>query len=157
MSSAGRFATWLSVLLLAAMLGGCAARSPRVALGPLTSGVDAFLTAHPLLPGEPLRGDEVGRTAGASYHLVQVRGNEKPHRHAAHDLAVVVLRGRGTLALGSARIALAAGDAALVPRGAVHWFANGGRCAAVALVIFTPALDAPDSVPADVDSPESGG
>ena len=85
----------------------------------------------------------------ASYHLVQVRGSERPHRHIAHDLTVFVLRGQGTLTLGEVRRALAAGDAAVIPRGAVHWFANGGRAPALALVVFTPPLDAPDTVPAE--------
>ena len=85
----------------------------------------------------------------ASYHLVQVRGSESPHYHVAHDLTVLVLRGQGTLTLGEVRRALAAGDAAVIPRGAVHWYANGGRAPALALVVFTPPLDAPDTVPAE--------
>jgi len=104
---------------------------------------------HPLAEGQTIRADEVGRTASASYHLVQVRGSEPPHRHATHDLTVFVLRGRGTLTLGEARRALAAGDAAAIPRGAVHWFANEGRAPALAFVVFTPPLDAPDTVPAE--------
>jgi len=67
----------------------------------------------------------------------------------SHDLTVFVLRGQGTLTLGEVRRALAAGDAAVIPRGAVHWFANGGRAPALALVVFTPPLDAPDTVPAE--------
>jgi quercetin dioxygenase-like cupin family protein len=136
-------------LALVALLGACGARAPRVALAPLAGGLDAFVAAHPLAPGQDLRADEVGRTATASYHLVQVRGRERPHRHLAHDLTVFVMRGKGTLTLGAARIDLAAGDAAVVPRGEVHWFGNGGRGPALALVAFAPPLDAPDSVPAD--------
>src|SRR5205814_5559824 len=104
------------------------------------AGLDEFLAAHPLADGQTIRADEVGRTASASYHLVQVRGSESPHRHAAHDLTVFVLRGRGTLTLGEGRRALAAGDAAAIPRGAVHWFANGGPPAALALAVFTPPV-----------------
>jgi len=40
-----------------------------------------------------------------------------------------------------------AGDAALIPRDRVHWFARSGPDRALALVVFTPALDAPDNVP----------
>jgi len=134
---------------LALALAACAPRPPRVAVGSLAAGLDEFLAAHPLAEGQTIRADEVFRTASASYHLVQVRGSESPHRHAAHDLTVFVLRGRGTLTLGEGRRALAAGDAAAIPRGAVHWFANGGRAPALAFVVFTPPLDAPDTVPAE--------
>ena len=138
-------AAWLLALLV-----GCAAPAPRVTLAPLAGGLDAFLAAHPPAEGQAIRVDEVGRTAGASYHLVQVRGSEAPHRHIAHDLTVLVLRGGGTLTLAGRVTELRAGDAAIVPRGEVHWFAPRGRAPAVSLVVFTPPLDAPDSVPADL-------
>ena len=40
-----------------------------------------------------------------------------------------------------------AGDAAVIPRDRVHWFAQSGDEPAVTLAVFTPPLDAPDSVP----------
>ncbi len=137
-------------LVLALGLAACAPRPPRVAVGALAAGLDEFVAAHPLAGGQEIRADEVGRTPSASYHLVQVRGSESPHRHIAHDLTVFVLHGQGTLTLGEVCRALAAGDAAVIPRGAVHWFANGGRAPALALVVFTPPLDAPDTVAAEV-------
>ena len=139
------------VFLLAMMLavGGCGARSPRVSPGPLGDGLEPFLVRHPVAAGQAIRVDEVGRTAGASYHLVQACGSERPHRHAAHDLTAVVLRGHGTLVQEGARVAMQAGDAAVVPRGTAHWFAAAEGGCAVALVVFTPPLDAPDVVPAD--------
>lgn len=133
---------------IALSLAGCAARSPRVVLEPLRAGLEPFLAAHALGVGQEIRVDEVGRTAGASYHLVQVVGREKPHRHATHDLAVFVLEGRGALTLDQTRTELAAGDAAVVPRGMTHWFARTGGRAAIALVVFTPPLDGTDWVPA---------
>ncbi|TMA51451.1 MAG: cupin domain-containing protein [Deltaproteobacteria bacterium] len=134
-------------LLLAALVSACAARAPRVAIGPLAGGLEAFLRSH--VPGdENIRADAVARTQTASYHVVQVLGRETPHRHAAHDLTVLVLLGRGTLVLGNTRIPLRAGDAVLIPRGTAHWFANEGRGRAIALAVFTPPLDAPDTVPA---------
>jgi quercetin dioxygenase-like cupin family protein len=136
--------------LLLVLLAGCAPRTPRVALGPLADGLDAFLARHAPAEGQPIRIDEVGRTASASYHVVQVRGSEAPHRHVAHELTVLVLRGRGTLTLAGRAIELVAGDVAVIPRGDVHWFAPSGRAPAVSLVAFTPPLDAPDYVPADV-------
>ena len=136
-----------AVPVLLVLLAACAARAPRI---PWAGGLDAFLVAHPLGPGQNIRADEVGRTATASYHVVQVRGSETPHRHVAHDLTVFVLRGRGTLARGPEHLDLRAGDAAVVPRGEPHRFANGGRGSAVAFVVFVPPLDAPDSEPADL-------
>ena len=135
-------------VVLAAGLAACAARAPRVAVGSLAAGLDEFLATHPLAAGQAIRADEVGRTASASYHLVQVRGSESPHRHVAHDLTVFVLRGRGTLTLGHTHIRLRAGDAVLIPRGTPHGFVNEGRGRAVTLAVFTPPLDAPDAVPA---------
>ena len=72
---------------------------PATTVGAVPEGLDAFLAAHPLAAGQPLRADEIARAPGAGYHLVQVRGAESPHRHRAHDLAVFVLRGEGMLAL----------------------------------------------------------
>ena len=133
--------------MLAVLVAGCGARAPRL---PWVGGLDAFLAAHPLASGQNIRADEIGRTATASYHVVQVRGSETAHRHVTHDLTVFVLRGRGTLVRRSDHVALAAGDAAVVPHGEPHRFANGGRGGAVALVVFAPPLDAPDSEPADL-------
>lgn len=137
----------LTALCLVAAVTACAPRTPRVTLAPLAGGLDAFIAAHPLAAETPLRVDEVGRTPGGTYYLVQVQGSETPHRHVKHDLTILVLRGGGVLTVGDERIALAAGDAAVIPRGVPHWFANGGRHAAVAFVIYTPPLDKPDVVP----------
>jgi quercetin dioxygenase-like cupin family protein len=135
------------VILLVFTLA-CARRPPRVDLPPLAEGADAFLAAHPLAPAQNIRVDEVGRTPSASYHLVQVRDGESPHRHMTHDLTVLVLAGGGTLDLEARRIVLDAGDVAVIPRGAVHWFSNRGRGNALALIVFSPPLDAPDNVAA---------
>ena len=145
-----RRASGIAVLTAAMVAAACARRTPVVAVGALGGGLDAFLAAHRLGAEQAIRVDEVARTGAASYHLVQAHGSERPHRHVTHDLTVVVLRGRGTLVLDATRLTLAAGDAVLIPRGVRHWFANGGgRSVAVALVAFTPPLDAPDNQPAD--------
>jgi quercetin dioxygenase-like cupin family protein len=140
---------WLAALLA---IGGCTARSAHIEVGSLAAGLDPFLAAHPLASAQNIRADEVERTSGASYHVVQIRGGETPHRHGTHDLTALVLRGEGAMTLGSDRLAVAAGDVVVVPRGTVHWFTNTGRGVSVALVTFTPPLDAPDTEPA-IDSP----
>src|SRR5262245_51842435 len=135
------------VLALGMLQVCCSASRPPVVAGALPGGLDAFLAGHPLAPGQALRLDEVGRTASASWHVAQVRGAETPHRHRAHDLAVFVLRGEGVFTLDGRPTTLRPGDAALVPRDRVHWFARRGNQTAVSLVVFTPPLDAPDLVP----------
>jgi quercetin dioxygenase-like cupin family protein len=122
-------------------------------IGALRHGLDPYLEAHPLPGATEIRADLVERTAGASVHVVQVRGRERPHRHVQHDLIVQVLRGEGVLTLEGARVTMRAGDVIVVERGSAHWFASAPGTTAVALVTFAPPLDTPDSVPvADVDS-----
>jgi quercetin dioxygenase-like cupin family protein len=138
-------------LVLLTVLAACAGPTPRVVVGPLGDGLETYLARHPLTPGQNIRADEVQHSASASWFVVQVRTAESPHRHMAHDLTVTVVRGAGTLILEGRRVGMRAGDVALIPRGALHFFTNEGRTAAVALVVFTPTLDAPDTVPG-VDS-----
>jgi quercetin dioxygenase-like cupin family protein len=137
----------LCVVLLA--VTGCVARPPAVSLPPGVLDLDGFLAAHPLPPGGDIRADRIGRSDGASYHVVQVHGSERPHRHVAHDLVVHMLRGRGVLTRGERRVSLEAGDSAVVPRAEAHWFASDPGETAVSLVVFAPPLDAPDIEPID--------
>ncbi len=139
---------WTSTAI-AVLLAGCAHRSPVFDVGTLADGLDVFLAGHPLATGQNIRADEVGRTATASYHVVQVADRETPHVHATHDLTVLVLRGEGTLTRDAGTLRLRAGDVVVVPRDRMHWFARDGVAPAVALVTFTPPLDAPDNVPVD--------
>jgi quercetin dioxygenase-like cupin family protein len=142
------------MLIAMTTLLGCAPHAARIVT---TSGVataEELCRRHPLAAGANIRADEIARSAGVSVHLIQVRGGEAPHRHVTHDLSVTVLRGEGILRLAGAAQTLRAGDVAVVPRGATHWFTRGGADVAVALAVFSPPLDAPDTVPADdVDSP----
>jgi quercetin dioxygenase-like cupin family protein len=141
-------------LLVPLLLGlqACPQAGPQVTIGALRHGVEPYLADHPLEPGAEIRVDRVTRTTGASVHVVQLAGSERPHRHEQHDLFVHVLRGRGILTLASERISMRAGDVVAIERGVAHWFASEPGTVAVALVTFVPPLDAPDSVPDDVDS-----
>jgi quercetin dioxygenase-like cupin family protein len=138
----------LAAAIVAALVSsGCGPQLTRVSAPQGTLDLDAFLAAHRLPDEGGIRVDQIGRAEGASYHVVQVLGSERPHRHLTHDLTVFVLRGRGVLTRGGRATPLESGDAAVVPRGEPHWFASAGAFPAVALVVFTPPLDAPDAVP----------
>ena len=150
-----RFLAWAALLAVGLSAGGCSHPRAPVVADALPHGLDAFVASHPVPAGQPVRADEIGRTPAASWHVVQIVTAEPPHRHRLHDLAVFLLRGEGVLTLDGRSIPLRAGDAALVARDRVHWFARRGPQAAVTLVVFTPALDAPDVVPEpEVDSNE---
>jgi quercetin dioxygenase-like cupin family protein len=144
------------VIALAVVLG-CqppAPNTPRVTIGALRHGLNAFLAAHPIAKDAEFRAELVERMPGASVHIVQVRGSERPHRHLEHDLVVEVLRGGGVATIAGAVVPMRAGDSAVIPRGTVHWFASSPGMLSVTLAVYSPPLDAPDTVPvADVDSP----
>jgi quercetin dioxygenase-like cupin family protein len=145
-----RGARWITAVAAGLTLvaaAACRRAPPPVVAGALPGGLDAFLLGHPVAPNQALRVDEVARSPAASWHIVQVATGEAPHRHRAHDLTVLVLRGEGILTLDGAGVAMRVGDAAVVPRDRPHWFTRRGGVSAVALVVFTPPLDAPDSVP----------
>ena len=135
--------------LLALLLWACAPHAVRVSTpqGPID--LDQFLASHRLPDEGGIRADQIGRTDGASYHIVQVHGGEKPHRHETHDLTVFILRGHGVLTRAAGRTPLQQGDAVVVPRGEPHWWASEGAFPAVTLVVFSPPLDAPDAVPVE--------
>ena len=146
---------WRGILPLAIgiALSGCSTGHLPAVAGAIPGGLQAFLATHPLAEGQPLRADEVARAPGVSWHLVQVRGAESPHRHRQHDLTVLMLRGEGVLTLDGHVTPMHAGDAALIPRDRPHWFARRGSAPAVSLVALSPPLDAPDLVPeAGVDT-----
>jgi quercetin dioxygenase-like cupin family protein len=147
-----RCAPFVAILIAAS---ACQPRG-QVLIGALRHGLDPYRASHPIDADAAVRVDRLLRTDGASIHVVQLAGSERPHRHVHHDLVVHVLEGRGVLALGTARIPMEAGDVIAVPRGVPHWFAPAAGTTATALVTFAPPLDAPDSVPIDVDSGESG-
>jgi quercetin dioxygenase-like cupin family protein len=120
--------------------------NPYVAGG---TGLEAILAAHPLPPGQNISAVALGRTESCSYHLVQIRDREQPHAHAAHDLAVTVLRGTGRLYIRGEPHLMQAGDVAVVPRETPHYFVNTDAEPAVAFVVFTPPYDGKDQVPVE--------
>jgi len=134
---------------------GCAPAvpPPHVLLADVDRDVDELVRAYPLEAGADFRKDQIGGTPGSTVFLVQVRGGESPHRHVTHDLAVTLLRGHGVLHIAGVELPMRAGDVAVIPRGVAHWYTNAGKRPSITLAVYTPALDAPDSVPVDaVDS-----
>jgi quercetin dioxygenase-like cupin family protein len=138
------------LLPLIAVLGGCCTGGAHVVTTAGDESLDDLRRRFPIGAEANIRADELVRTATASVHVVQVRGGETPHRHALHDLTVTVLAGEGILTIDGTRRTLHAGDVAVVPRGTPHWFVRVGGDVAVALVVFAPPLDHPDTVPLDV-------
>ena len=111
--------------------------------------LNVWLAAHPMPAGDPLLAVKVGETVSASYHVIQVRTQERPHVHQEHDALVTLLEGRGELHLGDRVLALRCGDTVAVPRGTAHWFRNTSRHPAVAFATFSPPYDGKDMVPVE--------
>jgi quercetin dioxygenase-like cupin family protein len=142
-----------SLILLVALLAGCAGRPPELVTRDGAWSLNDLLRQHPIEAGANIRADMIARTPTSSVHLVQVHGGETPHRHMTHDLTVTVLRGEGRVTIDGAARSVAAGDVVVIPRGAAHFFVRTGRETAVSLAVYAPPMDAPDTVPvADVDS-----
>jgi len=74
------------------------------------------------------------------FHVAAGAQVPAPHSHDAFEETVYGLAGTATFTLDGARIALAAGDALFVPRGAVHGFVNETGEPASFLATCTPGL-----------------
>lgn len=106
-----------------------------------------ILADNPLAPGENIKVANLGRSASASHHVVQIRDREVLHLHKLHDGTVTMLRGQGYLVLADKRIDLKAGDVIHIPRGVVHQYVNTAGEPTVALVVYAPAFDGKDTHP----------
>ena len=109
--------------------------------------LDKLLAENPLAPGENIKVVNLGRSASASQHVVQIRDREIPHVHNLHDVTVTMMGGQGDLILDKNRINLKAGDVAHIPRGAVHYFVNTDRKPSVVMAVYAPAYDGKDTQP----------
>lgn len=129
-------------------LPGCLKRTGiSVSQVPSPVSVEAILRESPIRPGESVKAVEVYRTPAESFHVVQVSGQEKPHRHDRHDLGGLLLHGRGTLFVDGAPYKLTEGSFFYVARGTPHYFVNEAEGVSSAWVIFSPAFDKRDIVP----------
>ncbi|MGH7829372.1 MAG: cupin domain-containing protein, partial [Candidatus Binatia bacterium] len=94
---------------------------------------------------KPLKSGEIfvqdlGSSEYSSRHLVWIQSEEKPHRHADHDLTVRLLRGEGVLSYGAQSVPMRAGDLVVIPRGTAHAFVNRSRAPAAAFTFFSQYL-----------------
>lgn len=112
--------------------------------------LEQILAEHPLAPGDNIKVANLGRSASASQHVVQIRDREFLHVHKLHDATVTMLRGQGYLVLDKKRIDLKAGDIVHIPRGVPHQYVNQGGQATVALAVYAPAFDGKDTHPIHV-------
>lgn len=143
-------------LLLAAGLGllsGCVS-GPRFYLQYgdeyRETDLEKILADNPLVPGENIKVANLGRSATASQHIVQIRDREILHVHKLHDGTVILLRGQGYLVLADKRIDLKAGDVIHIPRGVAHQYVNGAGEPTVVLAVYAPAFDGKDTHPVAV-------
>ena len=112
--------------------------------------LEKILADNPLAPGENIKVANLGRSASASQHIVQIRDREILHMHKLHDGTVTLLRGQGYLVLADKRIDLKAGDVTHIPRGVAHQYVNGASEATVVLAVYAPAFDGKDTHPVNV-------
>ena len=109
--------------------------------------LDKILADNPLAPGDNIKAANLGRSASASQHVVQIRDREILHVHKIHDATVTMMRGQGYLVLDKKRINLQAGDIVHIPRGVAHQYVNTSSDPTVVMAVYSPALDGKDTHP----------
>jgi mannose-6-phosphate isomerase-like protein (cupin superfamily) len=107
---------------------------------------DELVQRAPLAPDEAFHIAELGRDPFTSHHVVSIRHREVPHRHDRHDLMVVLVRGSGTMLLGTEERPVGVGSILYIPRGTSHAFRNTGDEPAIAYAVYSPAFDAEDRI-----------
>ena len=117
--------------------------------GRLTLPLEELAAKYPLAAGKDFQVSEVGRDAATSQHVVWIVDREAPHRHDTHDLFVVMVRGFGTMRLGSESRPVGPSSILYVPRGTPHAFTNESGEPALAYAVYLPPFDGKDRVPVD--------
>ena len=112
--------------------------------------LEKILADNPLAPGGNIQVANLGRSASASQHVVQIRDREILHVHKIHDATVTMLRGQGYLFLAQQRINLKAGDVIHIPRGIAHQYVNTSGEPTVGLAVYAPAFDGKDTHPVNL-------
>jgi quercetin dioxygenase-like cupin family protein len=109
--------------------------------------LEKVLADNPLAPGENIKVANLGRSASASQHVVQIRDREVLHVHKLHDATVTMMRGQGYLVLDNKRVNLKAGDIIHVQRGVAHQYVNTSSDPTVLLAVYSPPFDGQDNYP----------
>lgn len=109
--------------------------------------IEKTLSENALSPDGNIKATLLHSVPGASFHLIQIRRAEKPHVHEAHDLIVMLKKGKGALKVEDKTFDMEEGDWAFIPKNAPHFFTNTGENPAVGIGIFLPAYDGKDNVP----------
>jgi quercetin dioxygenase-like cupin family protein len=112
--------------------------------------LEKILAGNPLGPADNIKVTDLGRSASASQHVVQIRDREFLHVHKIHDATVTMLRGQGYLVLDKKRVNLKAGDVIHIPRGVAHQYVNTTGEPTVALAVYAPAFDGKDTHPVNL-------
>jgi quercetin dioxygenase-like cupin family protein len=111
--------------------------------------LEKILADSPLAPGENFKVTNLGRSASASQHVVQIRDREVLHLHKLHDATVTMMRGQGYLVLDRRRVNLKAGDIVHIPRGVAHQYVNTASEPSVVMAVYSPPFDGQDNHPAN--------
>lgn len=82
----------------------------------------------------------------SSIFFIRLKGSEKPHIHASHDLSVYVIKGQSSVTIENKRIVLSPGDFVTIPKGTVHWAQNIGKSPAEVIAIFSPPYKGKDKI-----------
>jgi glycosyltransferase involved in cell wall biosynthesis/quercetin dioxygenase-like cupin family protein len=106
----------------------------------------ALAESATLAPDQAIAVRELGRDPAASQHLVTIRAAETAHRHDRHAIAVVLLRGHGSMLIGEEERRVGPGSILYVPRATRHAFRNESAAPAVAFVMYIPPLEWVDRV-----------
>ena len=109
--------------------------------------LEKILADNALAPGDNIKVANLGRSASASQHVVQIRDREVLHVHKLHDATVTMMRGQGYLILDDKRVNLKAGDIVHVQRGVAHQYFNTSRDPTVLLAVYSPPFDGKDNHP----------
>jgi quercetin dioxygenase-like cupin family protein len=107
--------------------------------------LDKILADNPLAPGDNIKAANLGRSASASQHVVQIRDREVLHVHKIHDVTVTMMRGQGYLVMDRKRIHLKAGDIIHIPRAVAHQYVNTSSAPTVVMAVYSPAFDGKDT------------
>ena len=112
--------------------------------------LEKILADNALAPGDNIKVANLGRSASASQHVVQIRDREVLHVHKLHDATVTMMRGQGYLVLDNKRVNLKAGDIVHVQRGVAHQYVNTSSDPTVLLAVYSPPFDGQDNYPVNV-------